>query len=250
MAASVLVLSALEAERRTLVELLDRPERTRLLDRPVVVGELDGRTVVVADVGIGKVNAAVQTSLLVEHHRPDLILFTGVAGALDPALEVGDVVVATDVVQHDAGVHTEDGFVTYQAGHVPFFNPTDHLGHSPSRRLLDMAQASLDGLELANGPAGRPPRIVFGRVLSGDQFVDSVSVRDELRTRLGGVAVEMEGGAVAQTVTRFGIDHLIVRAVSDHAGAGSALDFTRFLDQVAANSVTVVAAILGGLDDT
>ena len=97
-----------------------------MLGLVVTEGALDGRRIVVAEVGIGKVNAASQATLLIDRHHPDLVVFTGVAGALDSSLTIGDVVIATDVVQHDAGVALPDGFEPYQAGHVAVLIYFDH----------------------------------------------------------------------------------------------------------------------------
>ena len=234
----------------------------RLAIMSAIPGELEflrtrlgGRDVVLAESGIGKVNAAISTTLLITEHQPSTILFTGVAGGLDPDLSVGDVVIAEQTIQHDAGVIAGERIVTHQAGHVPFFNPSVRLGYQPSPALLAAAHSAVDGLELAplTGAAGdneRPPRIIFGTILTGDQFLNCATTRVRLHDEFEGTAIEMEGAAVAQTAERFGVDCLVVRAVSDLAGAESDIDFMAFLDQVAANSATVVEAIIDELGPT
>ncbi len=212
-------------------------------------GTIHGRPVVLAPAGIGKVNTAVVATQLIERFRPSRILFTGVAGGLDPALRVGDVVVGERTLHHDAGVFGDGGIEPYQAGHVPFFNPTDQLGYAPSEELLDVVRRVASEVRLVplasdSGGRGEPPRITFGTILTGDQFVNSKAVRERLFRELGGAAVEMEGAAVAQTAEMLGVDCIVVRALSDLAGAESTLDFTRFLDQVAANSARLVSAVL------
>lgn len=241
-----LVLSAIPHERTAFERRLSTPTSDRLLGLAVTEGALAGRRVVVAEIGIGKVNAASQAALLIDRHRPELVVFTGVAGALDATLEIGDVVIATDVVQHDAGVAFPDGFRPYQAGHVPFFNPTDALGHAPSGAVLERARTAVRQLDLPAPVQGRTPRIAFGRILSGDTYVHDPGTRDRLAAELGGCAVEMEGGAVAQVAERMGVDHLVVRAVSDLAGEESGIDFSSFLPAVATNAAAVVDAVLRG----
>lgn len=198
---------------------------------------------VLVESGIGKVNAAVVTTRLILEHRPDVILFTGVAGGLDPALGVGDVVVGERTIQHDAGVRLDGRLEPYQPGHVPFFNPTEVLGYYPSPELMEAARRALAEVELGV-VLGRAPRATLGVILTGDQFIRSPIAREQLHRDFGAQAVEMEGAAVAQVADRFGVDCLVLRAVSDLAGDDSHLDFARFTEQVAANSARVVERLI------
>jgi adenosylhomocysteine nucleosidase len=212
-------------------------------------GDLDGHEVVLAGAGIGKVNTAVTATLLVERFRCRVVVFSGVAGGLDPDLAIGDVVVADRTVQHDAGVIEDGRLLTYQAGHVPFFNPTDRLGYEVEPELLARVRERLAGVELpplscrAGGGGGRP-RIVFGPILSGDQYVHCEATRERLFRELGGRAVEMEGGALGQVCEAFGAPWLDVRALSDLAGRDSRFDFMAFVDEVAASSALILRRLL------
>lgn len=212
-------------------------------------GELAGRPVVLAEAGIGKVNTALVATALVLRHACRAIVFTGVAGGLDPELRVGDVVIADRTVQHDFGVIAEGRFAAYQAGHVPFFNPTDRFGYDVPKDRLERLKAALAGLELpplsaAAGGAGRPPRIVFGTILAGDQFINCEATRERLRREFGGRAVEMEGGALAQACERLGVPWLDIRSLSDLAGAESRFDFGAYLDEVAPAAARVLLRVL------
>jgi len=207
------------------------------------VGTIGGRDVVVTSVGVGKVNAAMVATLAIDHFSPREVLFTGVAGGIDPVLGIGDVVVAEHVLHHDAGVFGPDGFEIYQSGHVPFFNPTDHLGYRPSLGLLDRVQSAATGLQLSP-VLGRLPNLVFGTVVTGDQFIQSEEERRRLFETFKAQATEMEGAAVAQVAEHFGVDYILIRAVSDRAGVDSAFDFARFLGDVSINSSNVVLGAL------
>lgn len=212
-------------------------------------GRLDDHEVVLVQAGIGKVNTAMVATLLAQRFGATTILFSGVAGGLDPELAIGDVVIGTQTFQHDCGVIEDGRHEPYQPGHVPFFNPTERWGYASSEALVGKARAALAELELpplsqAAGGHGNRPRIVFGSVVSGDQYVHCESTRERLHSRFGAQAVEMEGGALGQVGEALGFDWLDIRALSDLAGASSAIDFRAFVDEVAASSATILRRLL------
>ncbi|HEX6143922.1 MAG TPA: 5'-methylthioadenosine/adenosylhomocysteine nucleosidase [Geminicoccaceae bacterium] len=212
-------------------------------------GTLDGIEVVVAEAGIGKVNSAMVATLLASRFGADPLVFSGVAGGLDPDLAIGDLVVGERAIQHDAGVIEDQRLQVYQAGHVPFFNPTDRLGYALDPELLEAARRALAGLELAPlssraGGVGRPPRIVFGTILAGDQYIHCEAARERLYRDFTAHAVAMEGGAVAQVAERLGVRWLEIRALSDLAGRDSRIDFAAFVDEVAASSFAALKRLL------
>jgi adenosylhomocysteine nucleosidase len=204
-------------------------------------GTIDGHQVVLTGSGMGKVNAALVTTLLADRFGCRTIVFSGVAGGLDPSLAIGDIVVADRIVQHDAGVLENERIQPYQPGHVPFINPTDRLGYPVDPNLLARVKERLDGMQT-------PSRLEYGTVLSGDQYLHCEVTRDRLHREFGGRAVEMEGGAVAQVCEAFGVPWLVIRALSDLAGANSRFDFTAFVDQAAAASATILRRLLPVLE--
>jgi len=213
------------------------------------IGELDGHRVVLSRAGMGKVNAALVATLLADRFACRAIAFSGVAGGLDPELQIGDVVIADRTIQHDAGVIEAAGLQNYQAGHVPFINPTAEFGYATDPALLGRVRGHLDGFTLARlsrsaGGGDRPPRIAYGTVLTGDQYLHCAVTRDRLHADLGGHAVEMEGAAVSQVCQSFGIPWLVIRALSDLAGAQSRFDFSAFVDEVSAQSATILRHLL------
>jgi len=212
-------------------------------------GRLDGQPVVLAEAGIGKVNTAAVATLLAARFEARSLVFSGVAGGLDPALHIGDLVIATRAIQHDCGVVEDQRLQPYQAGHVPFFNPTEELGYAVDPALLERVRGRLEGLALPPlsalaGGAGRRPQLVFGTILAGDQYIHCEATRVRLQQEFAAQAVAMEGGALAQVARRLGVPWLEIRALSDLAGKDSRFDFAAFVHEVAASSARILRRLL------
>lgn len=243
------LICAIPEERVALKAALKQVETVVLGGLEFDRGRLDGHEVVLAEAGIGKVNTAVVATLLASRFDVDLLAFSGVAGGLDPDLAIGDLVIAERAIQHDCGVIEDDGLKPYQAGHVPFFNPTERMGYEAEPALLGRIRAALDGLTFPPlaaeaGGTGKEAKIAYGTILAGDQYIHSEVTRERLHRTFDAKAVAMEGGAMAQVAERFGLPWLEIRALSDLAGASSRFDFSRFVDAVAERSATVLRRLL------
>jgi len=189
-----------------------------------------GHDLVLVRSGVGKVNAALCTQLIVERYDPDAVVCTGTAGALHDGLDIGDIVVAEDCVQHD--LHVE--FLSLPRGQIPF---SDLRFFSASPALVERAQT----VPLTDRTI-RP-----GRVCTGDRFVQDPSARAEIHASLEGDCVEMEGAAVGQVCTLNDVPFLLVRAISDRADGDSDVDFQAFLHEAADASAQVVLHLLNAL---
>lgn len=243
---TVAVFSALGAEIQSLVAAGEDLGRAEVAGWALWRGNLHGRDVVLARAGLGKVNIAALAGVVWERHRPDTMIFTGVAGGLDPRLGIGDVVIGERTIQHDWGMLTPGGLARYQAGHLPFYNPTDQFGYTPSSRLLRKVKEVVASVQLAP-VLDRAPRTVFGTIITGDQFLQDEVTRDRLFAELGAQAIEMEGAALGQVASALDVDHLVIRSLSDIAQGESVEHFDMFVPQVAANSARLVLALLDHL---
>jgi adenosylhomocysteine nucleosidase len=243
------LICAIPEELAHLREVMDGAQTATVAHAQFHEGVLDGRQVVLAGSGMGKVNAAIVTTLLAERYSCSSVVLSGVAGGLDPGLDIGDVVIAEHVVQHDSGRIENEQLLRYQPGHVSFINPTERFGYSTDLDVLAGVKQRLDGVVLPSMPrsAGghdRPPRITYGTVVTGDQYIHCEATRQLLRQTFAASATEMEGGAVAQVSEAFGIPWLVIRALSDLAGRESSFDFPKFVERVAASSAHIVRQIL------
>jgi adenosylhomocysteine nucleosidase len=238
------ILGAMPVEIQMLESRLQGERTEEFLGVAFHTGTLNGRKVVLAASGVGKVNAAMTATLLLDHFRPAEVLFTGVAGGLNPDLAPGDIVLGEKTAQHDYGELTTVGFHPKPTGkEIPLFM-------SPPERLLALAEAAakeagLDKIKTTRGE--RMPRVVRGVIVTGDVFVASPAKTAELRKMFNADAVEMEGAAVAQVCWRQNVPCLVIRCVSDKADAMANADFERFVNAAAANSAKLTLSLLNRL---
>lgn len=209
-------------------------------------GRIEGLPAVFVETGIGKVNAATTAALLAERFKCRALVFCGVAGGLDPALGVGDVVIGTRLVQHDYGALVGGRLTVYQPGVPPLPGFDTAHGYDMPGALREKLRAALGGIALptvdaaVTGDAARQAVLHFGTIVSGDTFINDDGERRRLHESFGALAVEMEGAAVAQVAERFALPWLVVRCLSDLAGADSHLNFPAFLPLAAKAAALVL----------
>ncbi len=240
------ILGAFEREITLLEDGLKDTQEQRIEGIRFVNGKLSGKRVVIAFTGIGKVNAAMTTTLLIEHFKPDKIIFTGIAGAVNRQLQPGDIVIAEKTAHHDMGTIWPEGLFhkgvknRLDGWENPVFFPADE-------RLLELAERAAEQIELGTIQiisGQRTPKVVKGIVVTGDAFIASTDKCIELRKKLGADAVEMEGAAVAQLCYQRGIGYLVIRSISDNADEGAVLDKQTFYIMAAKNSSSLVIELV------
>lgn len=194
-------------------------------------GTLNNKEVVLTQSGIGKVNASISTTLLIEKFSPNVIINTGSAGALDETLSVGDVLVSNAVTYHDANT-TAFG---YELGQIPQMPKV----YKSSSKLLDKTMQILE-LQDLNGKVGL--------IVSGDSFIGTTKQRQTIKSQFPeAMAVEMEATAIAQTCYQFNVPFVVVRAVSDLANGEAEMSFEAFLEKAAVSSSQTVEALVSQL---
>lgn len=209
-------------------------------------GTLNGQAVVVGRSPAGKVNAAIVATLLIGHFNPSALFFSGTAGAVDPALRPGDVVIGINVAQHDVGLLTSKG-IRRRGLRNAVTGELDPVIVPAPETLLAAARQAASGLtlpRLTTTDGERTPRIVEGVIVTGDVFVADVDRRDELRRALGATAVEMEGAAVVQACRQFRVPCLVVRSITDRADGKALANYEEFRATASENAATLVAAII------
>lgn len=197
-------------------------------------GIYNGHDIVVCKSGVGKVNASICTQILIDRYKVSKVLFTGVAGAVDPSLDIGDIVISTDCMQHDMDA-TSLGF---KQGEIPFM---DRYIFQADDILIDLA-SKVSNEEVNN------QNIVKGRILSGDQFVANREKVRQLFEQFDGACTEMEGAAVAQVCSMNQIPFVIIRSISDKADGSADRNFLEFVKYAAENSYKIIIGMLNRLN--
>jgi adenosylhomocysteine nucleosidase len=236
------IMGAMESEVKLLSQQIEHKRDTVIQGIPFSTGKIHGKEVVITRSGIGKVNAAIITTLMIEHFQPSHILFSGIAGGLNPAMHPGDVIVAEKIAYHDYGRKWPDSFETWATR-----NPSD-FKYNPmyfecDSLLFSIAKNISGNIKLQ--PVGKNnPAIHTGIILTGDMFLSDGKYGQKLRKKTTADAVEMEGAAVAQTAWQQKVPFLIIRSLSDSANDDAALDFTTYGKIAAENSAALILGLL------
>lgn len=224
------IIGAMEEEVAVLKEVMEVEETVEKATMTFCRGKLCGKEVVIVRSGIGKVNAAVCTQILVDCFGVDTVINTGIAGSLDADIDIGDMVISTDAVQHDM-----DATIFGDAlGQVPRM---DTFAFPADMELVEKAKA-------ANEEANPDIKTFVGRIVSGDQFVSSAEVKEKLVQNFQAKCTEMEGAAIAHAAYLNKVSCVIIRAISDKADNSATMDYPAFEKQAIVHSVGLVMNLL------
>lgn len=197
-------------------------------------GMLSGQEIILVRSGVGKVNAAVAAEALAAIYKVKAIINTGIAGSLDPRLDIGDIVLSTDALEHDMDV-TSRGF---PKGTIPQQDISIFEADPKLRTLAGEAVKK----------ACPEVNVFEGRVLSGDIFVSDDNMKNKMIEKFGGLCTEMEGAAIAHTAWLNKIPYLIIRSISDKADDSAHMDYSLFQKQATRNSVKLITELLKRID--
>ena len=219
------IIGAMEGEVSKLKEQMEDAVITKKASMEFYKGTIKGKEVVVVRSGIGKVNAAVCAQILIDDFHVSAIINTGIAGSLKNEINIGDIVLSTDAVQHDVNA----GSFGYPKGQIPGL---DVLAFQADENLIEKAYAICEKVN--------PDISVFrGRVVTGDQFISQREIKNNIANTFDGMCTEMEGAAIAQVAYLNHIPFLIVRAISDKADDSADMDYEIFEAQAIKHSVNL-----------
>ncbi|OUP50328.1 5'-methylthioadenosine/adenosylhomocysteine nucleosidase [Lachnoclostridium sp. An181] len=224
------IIGAMEEEVQVLKNEMEAEEVKDIAGMTFYKGTLCGKETVVVQSGIGKVNAAICTQVLADQFGVDVVINTGIAGSLDADIDIGDIVISTDAVEHDMDASAFGDSV----GQVPRM---DTFSFPADEQLVKKAVE-------ANEQANPDVRTFTGRVVSGDQFVSSSEVKDRLVKLFRAKCTEMEGAAIAHAAYLNQISCVIIRAISDKADNSATMDYPTFEKKAIEHSVRLIRALM------
>jgi len=228
----VAVIGAMEQEVEALRLAINSPQTIIIANSEYTQGTYAGHEVVLLKSGIGKVNAAMSTAILLHHFKPDAVINTGSAGGFDMALEVGAIVISDEVRHHDVDV-TAFG---YEMGQVPQL-PAAFTSDDKLRKLAEESVEELGQHQFATG-----------LIATGDSFMSDPQRVESVRRHFPHMkAAEMEAAAVAQVCHQFEVPFVVIRALSDIAGKESSISFDEFLPTAAKHSTEIVLQVISKL---
>ncbi len=224
------IIGAMELEVDTLKAQMTVTGQTTKAGMDFFEGTLGQAQVVIVRCGIGKVNAAMCVQILIDLFEVTHVINTGVAGSLNAALDIGDIVISQDVIHHDMDVRV----FGYALGQVPQLNTLAFPGDDTLIRL------ALNSCEEANPGL----HTTVGRIVSGDQFISGKEVKNRLITEFHADCTEMEGAAIAHAAYLNGIPFVVIRAISDKADDSAEMDYPTFEREAASHCARLVEVLV------
>ena len=229
------VIGAMDEEVSYLKDQLTDSKVTTIAGMDFCEGKLDDKNVVIVKCGVGKVNAGICAQLLIQEFGAGKVINTGVAGSLDAKIDIGDIVVSTEAVQHDFDL-TPLGYAPgemYEDGLVAF--PADVTMREDAVNAVKEAAPEINVFE--------------GRVCSGDQFIASKEKKEAIVSTFGGLCCEMEGGAIAQVCYLNNTPFVSIRAISDKADDSEEMSYEQFEEAAAIHCATVTRYMISNETD-
>ena len=196
-------------------------------------GRLYGCDCVICKSGVGKVNAALCTQTLIDNYNPNYIINTGVAGAIDDSLDIGDIVISTCVLEHDVDVTA----LGYKKSEIPDMT---NSRFEANQGIVDLAYNISVGIMDA-------AKVTRGLIVTGDQFISSTEDKKRLQDEFDPLCTEMEGGAIAHVASINNIPFIIIRSISDNADSLAIEDYPAFVKKATDNSTKILKELLPNL---
>ena len=228
------IICAMAIEADGIKNMMSDIEKNTVAKIEFTKGKIHGKDVVVAECGIGKVNAAMSTQIMIDLYKPQSIVNSGVAGSLSEKLSVGDIVISDKVLQHDMDITA----LGDPLGQISFNN--EHLIYIPSDK--DVTNRLLSACKKLKNTT-----VLTGAIASGDKFISDVEERLKIGKTFNAMACEMEGASVGQVCYRNGVPFSILRSISDDLKYNEGTDYMEFCKSAAEKSIAVIEEYISNI---
>ena len=245
------VMCAINEEVTAILHLMQITKQAQVNGKSFYFGKIGAQSVIVVTSGVGKVNAASMAQILISEYGVKKLIFTGVAGAISNESKLGDIIIAEKSAHHDFYMIKDDKKIHRKSGER-FFTPAkyDSVWYDLTKTNLFMTlQNIVNDIELKKIPESLPkdsiyPKVKFGRVITGDQFIASSAMKKELYDRFRADAVEMEGAAVIQVCENNNIECILIRTICDNANENAKIDYKKFVEYSSQNAAIITAELI------
>ena len=232
----IAIIGAMDSEIANLKSMLENTEEIKIAGITYYKGKLHGKDVVLLKSGVGKVNAAVATTIAIERFNIEKIIFTGVAGSGNPNYNIADIVISKNLIEHDFDTRDIDGdYITVLVeGYNDNYYPADEA-------LIELAKSSAEKV-ITNS------KVYVDTIATGDQFVGNNEKVKQIHNKFKAGAIEMEGASVAHTALMYKIPFVVIRSLSDKADSDAEVDYPKFVIQASDNSAKIVSEMINNMN--
>ena len=228
----IAIIGAMDSEITNFKGMIENIEEIEIANIIYYKGTLCGKNIVLLKSGIGKVNAAIATTIAIERFNVEKIIFTGVAGSGNPDYDISDIVISKDLIEHDFDTSALDGdeLTILVKGYDKNYYPADNS-------LIQLAKESAQKVITDN-------KVYVDTIATGDQFVGDNNKVKQIHNKFKAGAIEMEGAAIAHAALMYKVPFVVIRSLSDKADSDAVVDFPKFVVKSAQNSMKIVVEML------
>ena len=209
------IIAAMDEEINSIKELMNNIIIKKIYELEIIEGKINEKDIILIKCGIGKVNAARTTQLLIDNFEIEYIINVGTAGGLNPQIDIGDVVIGEKLLQHDFDKSAGGNKRGYISDSVLYF--------FSDAKLIKKAKNSMESIN-------EDFNVYVGTIATGDIFVQDISVKNNIEKEFHADCVEMEGAAIAQVCALDKIPFIVIRGISDKPNGNNGIDFKKYLE--------------------
>ena len=224
------IIAAMQEEMREIENIMIEKELQKIYELNFIKGKINENEVVLVEAGVGKVNAARTTQILLDNFSVDAIINVGSAGSCNDELEIGDIVIGRKIVQHDFDI-TAFGHPKGYISNVGKFVESDNS-------LIQKMEQVISNIE------DNEFKIKIGTIASGDIFCTELKMKEKIRSKFDADAIEMEGAAISQVCKLDNVPFLVIRSISDKPNGNNNITFDQFLEKASKRCAQIIKEFL------